>query len=158
LKPTYGRVSNRGVVPLSWTLDHVGPLCRTVQDAALMLGAIAGYDQMDPTSADAPVPDYRRAGGMPVSKLRLGIPRRPFFDNLDSEIGKAVEAALAVLRRMTASTQDIEFSTMAIPFDRIFNDVRGIEAYTYHSQWLAESPEKYHAISSSMEEAVLTNG
>jgi aspartyl-tRNA(Asn)/glutamyl-tRNA(Gln) amidotransferase subunit A len=146
LKPTYGRVSNRGVVPLSWTLDHVGPLCRTVEDAALMLGAIAGYDQMDPTSADAPVPDYSRAVGMQVSKLRLGIPRHPFFDNLDSEIGKAVDAGIAVLRKLTASTQDIELPTTAIPFDRIFNDVRGIEAYTIHSQWLAESPEKYHAI------------
>ena len=59
-----------------------------------MLGAIAGYDQMDPTSADAPVPDYSRAVGMQVSKLRLGIPRHPFFDNLDSEIGKAVDAGM----------------------------------------------------------------
>ena len=145
-KPTYGRVSNRGVVPLSWTLDHVGPLCRTVEDTALMLGAIAGYDQIDPASVDMPVPDYSRAVRMQVSKLRLGILRRPFFDNLAPEIGKAVEAAIAVLRRLASSTQDIELPTTAIPLDRIFNDVRGMEAYTYHSQWLAESPEKYFAI------------
>jgi len=56
-KPTYGRVSNRGVVPLSWTLDHIGPLCRTVEDAALLLGVIAGFDQLDPSSANVPVPD-----------------------------------------------------------------------------------------------------
>src|ERR1041385_3891083 len=61
LKPTYGRVSNRGVVPLSWTLDHVGPLCKTVEDAALLLTVIAGFDPSDPTSADLPVPDYTRA-------------------------------------------------------------------------------------------------
>jgi Asp-tRNA(Asn)/Glu-tRNA(Gln) amidotransferase A subunit family amidase len=60
-KPTYGRVSNRGVIPLSWTLDHVGPICRTVEDAALMLGVIAGYDEQDPTTVDPPVPDYTRA-------------------------------------------------------------------------------------------------
>src|SRR5712691_6771789 len=73
-KPTYGRVSNRGVIPLSFTLDHVGPICRTVEDAALMLGAIAGYDERDPTTIDAPVPDYSRAFKT-TSKLRLGIPR-----------------------------------------------------------------------------------
>jgi aspartyl-tRNA(Asn)/glutamyl-tRNA(Gln) amidotransferase subunit A len=139
-------VSNRGVVPLSWTLDHVGPLCRTVEDAALILGAIAGYDLMYPASSDATVPDYRRAVRMQVSKLHLGIPRRPFFEALDSEIEKAVETAIAVLRTLTASTQDIEFPATAIPFDRMFNDVRGMEAFTYHLQWLAESPEKYHAI------------
>ena len=60
-KPSYGRVSNRGVIPLSWTLDHVGPLCRTVEDAALMLRVIAGYDELDPAAVDAPVPDYIRA-------------------------------------------------------------------------------------------------
>ena len=145
-KPTYGRVSNRGVVPLSWTLDHVGPLCRTSQDAALMLGVIAGFDDMDPTSANTLVPDYSRAFRMQVSKLRLGIPRRPFFDNLDPEIGKAVDAAIAVLRKLTASTHDAELLPTAIPFDQIFNDVRGIEAYAYHSRWLAESPEKYQAV------------
>jgi len=72
-KPTYGRVSNRVVVPLSWTLDHVGPLCRTVEDAALMLGAVAGYDDRDPTSVDTPVPEYSRAFRVQVSKLRLAI-------------------------------------------------------------------------------------
>jgi aspartyl-tRNA(Asn)/glutamyl-tRNA(Gln) amidotransferase subunit A len=79
LKPTYGRVSNRGTVPDSWTMDHVGPLCRTAEDAALLLGVIAGYDEFDPASMDKPVPDYGRAFRMPVSKLRLGIPRVPFF-------------------------------------------------------------------------------
>src|SRR5204862_821142 len=67
-KPTYGRVSTRGVVPLSWTLDHVGPLCRTVADVALMLSAIAGYDPMDPASVDALVPDYSQAFQMQTSK------------------------------------------------------------------------------------------
>src|ERR1700722_7741817 len=98
-KPTYGRVSNRGVVPLSWTLDHVGPLCRTVEDVALMLGVIAGYDELDPSTAEVPVPDYRSPLKIETSKLRVGIPRTPFFDALDPEITKAVEAAIEVLRK-----------------------------------------------------------
>ena len=79
-KPTYGRVSCRGVIPLSWTLDHVGPISKTVEDAALLLDVIAGYDQMDPASAEAPVPEYTRALAMPVAKLRLGLPRTPYFE------------------------------------------------------------------------------
>ncbi len=144
-KPTYGRVSNRGVVPLSWTLDHVGPLCRTAEDTALMLAAIAGYDDLEPASVDTPVPDYSRAFRMQVSKLRLGIPRHPFFDKLDSEIGKAVDAAIAVLRTLTTSTHDAELPATAIPLNEIFCDVRSIEAYTYHAQWLNESPERYQS-------------
>src|ERR1700674_990736 len=74
-KPTYGRVSNRGVIPLSWTLDHVGPLCRTVEDAGLLLGVVAGFDDLEPISVDVPVLDYRRALKMQIAKLRLGVPR-----------------------------------------------------------------------------------
>ena len=101
-KPTYGRVSTRGVMTLSWTLDHVGPMCKTVEDAAMMLNIVAGYDDRDPTTIDVPVPDYARALRQPTSKLRLGIPRRPFFDNLDPDVAKATDAALDVLRRLTA--------------------------------------------------------
>ena len=107
-KPTYGRVSNRGVIPMAWTFDHVGPMCKTVEDAALMLGVIAGYDELDPTSADAPIADYSRAIRTPTSKLRLGVPRAPFFDNLDPEVAKAVNAALDVLRKLTASVKDVQ--------------------------------------------------
>jgi Asp-tRNA(Asn)/Glu-tRNA(Gln) amidotransferase A subunit family amidase len=106
-KPTYGRVSNRGVVPNSWKLDHVGPLCRTVEDAALMLGVIAGYDPLDTTTVNTPVPDYNRAFKMHASKLRLGVPRTPFFDSLDPDIAKAVAAALEVLRKLTATVPEL---------------------------------------------------
>src|SRR5712691_9372017 len=106
-KPTYGRVSNRGVIPLSWTLDHVGPLCRTVEDAALILGVIAGYDELDPSTTETPVPDYSRAFKMQTAKLRLGVARTPFFDGLDPEIAKAVEAALDVLRKLTATVGEV---------------------------------------------------
>jgi aspartyl-tRNA(Asn)/glutamyl-tRNA(Gln) amidotransferase subunit A len=78
-KPTYGRVSLRGVIPLSWTLDHCGPICKNVEDAALMLQAIAGYDHLDPATVDVSVPDYSRAFKLDISKLRLGVPRSPFL-------------------------------------------------------------------------------
>jgi aspartyl-tRNA(Asn)/glutamyl-tRNA(Gln) amidotransferase subunit A len=144
-KPTYGRVSNRGVIPLSWTLDHVGPLCRTVEDAALMLRVIAGYDELDPTTEDAPVPDYSRACKTQASKLRLGIPRTPFFDSLDPEVAKAVDTAIEVLRKRTATVGEITLPSASLPVDEIYASVRGVEAYTYHSHWIAECPEKYQA-------------
>src|SRR5262245_42704266 len=91
LKPTYGRVSNRGVIPMSWTLDHVGPMCKTVEDAAILLSVIAGYDDMDPSTVNVPTIDYARAVRTPTSKLRLGVPKAGFFDNLHPEVAKALD-------------------------------------------------------------------
>lgn len=145
-KPTYGRVSNRGVVPLSWTLDHVGPLCRTVKDAVLMLGVIAGYDESDPASMDKPVPDYTRALKVETSKLHLGIPRTIFFENLDPEIARSVEAAIDVLRKLTASTQKTTLPSTSAPFEELYATIRGAEAYAWHSQSITDSPEKYQDI------------
>lgn len=136
-KPTYGHVSCRGVIPLSWTLDHVGPICKTVQDAALILDVIAGYDQMDPASADAPVPAYTRALTMPVAKLRLGLPRSPYFEGLDPEVQKAVETAIDVLAKLTAGANDV----MLPPTNGL--NLIGPEAYAYHAKWIAESPNLY---------------
>jgi aspartyl-tRNA(Asn)/glutamyl-tRNA(Gln) amidotransferase subunit A len=143
LKGTYGRVSNRGVIPLSWTHDHVGPLCKTVEDAALMLGAIAGYDQQDPTTRDMPVSDYSRAIGMPTAKLRLGIPRSPFFENLDPQVARAVDAALEVLTTLTSTVVDVNLPPGGFRSSGVYLNVRGPEAYTYHARFLAESPGKY---------------
>jgi len=140
LMGTYGRVSNRGVIPMAWTLDHVGPLCKTVEDAALMLGIIAGYDEKDPTTVNVPVPDYGRAFKMQVSKLRIGVPRSGFFDNLNPEFAKAVETAIEVLRKLTASVTDVQVPrSIAAPV------IWGPETYAYHAKWLTESPEKYQA-------------
>ena len=144
-KPTYGRVSKRGVVPLSWTLDHVGPLCRTVADAALLLSVIAGYDELDPSTAAIPVAEYGRATEQ-SSKLRLGIPRIPFFEGLDPEIAKAAETAIEVLRKLTATIQEIKLPDASIPIDEIYAKVRSVEAYTYHRQWISDYPSKYQAV------------
>ena len=145
-KTTYGRVSKRGVVPLSWTLDHVGPLCRTVEDAALMLGVIAGYDELDPATADVHVADYGAACKEQVSKFRIGVPRTPFFEGLDAEIAKAAETAIEVVRKLTATIQEIKLPEASIPIDEIYAKVRSVEAYTYHRQWISESPNKYQAV------------
>jgi aspartyl-tRNA(Asn)/glutamyl-tRNA(Gln) amidotransferase subunit A len=140
LKPTYGRVSNRGVIPLSWSLDHTGPMAKTVEDAAILLNVIAGYDALDPTTVDVPVADYTRGLKMPTAKLRIGIPRQPFFGNLDPDVAKAVEDAIGVIRRLTASVADVEMPAAGNPAL-----VWGPEIYTYHSKWIAETPEKYQA-------------
>jgi aspartyl-tRNA(Asn)/glutamyl-tRNA(Gln) amidotransferase subunit A len=137
-KPTYGRVSNRGVVPMAWTLDHVGPMCKTVEDAALMLAAIAGYDPLEPTSMDTPVPDYTRAIGAPTSKLRVGVARKPFFDGLNPEVAKAVEAAIGIVRKLTASVVDVE-----VPPSGNIADVWNSEIYAYHQPWITKTPELY---------------
>jgi len=142
-RPTYGRVSSRGTVPDAWTLDQVGPLCRSVEDAALMLGAIAGYDELDPASVDMPVPDYGVALRMQPSKLRLGVPRAPFFEGLDPEIDKATTAAIEVLARLAGEVRDLTSPIVAAPLMEIWVKVAGAESYTYHSHWLAESPDKY---------------
>lgn len=138
LKPTYGRVSNRGVIPLSWTLDHVGPMTKTVDDAARMLTVIAGFDQRDPASVGAPVSDYPAAMQMPVSKLRLGIPRKLFFEGLDAEVETAMEEALAVLRKLTAGMRDV-----VLPPIPNAAAVWAPEIYAYHAPWIAATPEKY---------------
>jgi aspartyl-tRNA(Asn)/glutamyl-tRNA(Gln) amidotransferase subunit A len=107
-KPTYGRVSIRGIIPLAWTLDHVGPMCRTVEDTAVVLQALAGYDPQDTTCADVPVPDYLSGMKMPVASLRLGVPRVQFYDKLDADVAAAIQVALGVLRPLTASVTDVE--------------------------------------------------
>jgi aspartyl-tRNA(Asn)/glutamyl-tRNA(Gln) amidotransferase subunit A len=142
-KPTYGRVSNRGVIPLSWTLDHVGPICRTVEDAALMLGVIAGYDDADPATMDLPVPDYTRALKIPTSKLRLAIPRTPYFDGLDPEIAKAVDSAIEVLRKLSATVGEVTLPPVGFLPGDPYSNMRAVEAYAYHSEWITKSPDKY---------------
>ena len=111
LKATYGRVSIRGIVPLTWSLDHCGPIARTVEDAALVLQVIAGYDRLDLQSVDYPVPDYSAAVGAPVSQFRLGIPPQ-FYDGLEEDVAAALEAARAQLDRMTGGSKEIELPSI----------------------------------------------
>src|SRR3954465_5382976 len=98
LMPTYGRVSRYGLIAFASSLDHIGPLTKTVKDAATVLNQIAGRDPMDSTSAELPVPDYAKPIEQPVSGLRLGIPKEYFGEGLDDEVRAAVEAGIAKLR------------------------------------------------------------
>jgi aspartyl-tRNA(Asn)/glutamyl-tRNA(Gln) amidotransferase subunit A len=137
LKPTYGRVSTRGVIPLSWSYDHVGPITNSVHDAALMLQVLAGYDPGDPGSMDAPVQDFVGAIGQPPSNLRIGVPRHFFFDDLHPEIAAAIEKALDVFRGLHAEIREVKLEVSA---DRT---LAGSEAYAYHETNVARSPELY---------------
>ena len=139
LKPTYGLASIRGIVPLSVSLDHVGPMCRTVADTALLLQALAGYDPRGIASIRAEVPDYGTALLRRTSSLRLGVPRTPYFDDLDPQIAEAVERALGVLNDLTASTRDVELP--ALPQARPV----AVESYAYHADLLDENRELYEA-------------
>src|SRR5215467_1564514 len=98
LMPTYGRVSRYGLIAFASSLDHIGPLTRSVRDAAIILRVIAGRDPMDSTSADVPVPDYEADLARPVNGLRIGVPKEYFGDGLDAEVRAAVEAGIAKLR------------------------------------------------------------
>ncbi len=139
LKPTYGRVSARGVIPLSWTLDHVGPVTRTVEDAAIVLGVVAGHDPRDLASVDTPVPDYAaQMRQTAVARLRLGIPRHHFFDRLDPEVEKVTRAALAVLRGVVAEVHDVALSS-AVTTPLVTDE----EMYAFHAEWFGKVPHLY---------------
>src|SRR5436189_2507413 len=106
LKPTYGLVSIRGIIPLTLSLDHCGPLTRSVEDAAVMLNVLAGYDKLDIASVEHTREDYVAAMKQPVSGFRLGIARVPFFDLLDGDVSKAVDEALRAIAKLTKSMSD----------------------------------------------------
>jgi len=137
LKPTYGRVSIRGVIPLSRSLDHVGPLARTVSDVAVILQVIAGHDPKDTNSADVPAADYVAALHGRPELMRIGVPRKFFYEDLDQEVASAVEQALSVLKTYATSIRELE---LAVPTDRT---LLAAEAYAYHAEFIARSPALY---------------
>ena len=137
LKPTYGRVSSRGVIALSPSLDHVGPLTARVADAAIVLQAIAGYDAADVGSADVPAANYVSAVEEDAKSLRVGVPRAFFFDDVDAEVAAAVEEALRVIRGLIAEVKDMQVD---VPTDRT---LQAAESWACHAENVAKSPELY---------------
>ena len=142
-KPTYGLVSTRGVIPLCWSYDHVGPMTRTVTDAALMLAVIAGYDSQDACSREFPAIDYTAllsgdAQAKKCASLRLGVVRGVFCEKLDTEIEKAITDAVSVLGKITTETQDIQLPDS--PDRTVFR----CEPYAYHQKYLATRADQYH--------------
>lgn len=142
IRPTIGRVSNHGVVPLAWSTDTVGPLCVSARDCAMMLGAIAGFDAEDPTSANVGVPSYVAALDGRISGLRIGIEREAFFTRLHPGIERCLEAAIDELRALGAQIVELE-----IPYLDQTEPVQWIielcEASAYHQAWLRERPDDY---------------
>ncbi|MBC2867040.1 amidase [Streptomyces mexicanus] len=144
LKPTYGLVPRHGVTSLSWSLDHVGPLTRTVEDAALVLSALAGHDPRDPASLTAPATDYRPGADADLTGLRVGVPRSYYFDHVEPEVEAAVRRAVDRLAGLGARLVDVE-----IPMTRYIQATQwGLmvpEATTYHEGTLRTVPDLYQA-------------
>jgi aspartyl-tRNA(Asn)/glutamyl-tRNA(Gln) amidotransferase subunit A len=142
IKPTFGRVSRRGLLPLSWSLDHAGPLTRSVEDAAIVLQALAGHDAGDPASSPADVPDYRAALGGGVRGLRIGVPDRYFGDGIDAEVEAAFREALRQLEGLGA-----ELSEFSPPHtDEMPGAIAAImlpEAFAFHQAVMQDRPEEF---------------
>jgi aspartyl-tRNA(Asn)/glutamyl-tRNA(Gln) amidotransferase subunit A len=142
LKPTFGRVTKAGLMPLSWSLDHAGPLTRTAEDAAIVLQAIAGHDPDDIASSSEPVPDYRAHLRDGVKGLRIGVPDSFFFDALAPEIDAGVREAIGVLEKLGARVEPVHLPLIAeIP--AATNAIQLPEALAFHQKWMAERPDDY---------------
>ena len=141
LKPTYGRSSRAGVLTLSWTLDHTGPMARTVQDCAFLLQPLAGHDPADPASSRAPVDDYVASIGRDIRGLRIGVPRAYFLEEVDAEVARAFEEALETLRRLGAEVRDVQIPSLRGAHSFLL--ILMAEAYAYHERDIREHPELY---------------
>jgi aspartyl-tRNA(Asn)/glutamyl-tRNA(Gln) amidotransferase subunit A len=125
LKPTYGRISRAGIIPLSWSLDHAGPMARTVADVALLLQAMAGPDRRDPSAALAPIPDYLASLYTDLKGIRLGVLRSYFFAAADPEIIAAVDKAINTMQQLGAVVYDVE-----LPYAQYGSSASWAIAYT----------------------------
>ena len=138
LMPSYGRVSIRGAIPLSRSADYLGPMTRSVVDAALMLRAIAGYDSGEVTSHDMPVQDYAAALERPRTvRMRIGLARNYFFEGLDPQIRQIVDRAVSAFTKLGAEIHEV---ALPVNSDRT---VIQAEAYAYHAANIAATPELY---------------
>ena len=145
LKATYGRVSRAGVVTLSWSQDHCGPMTWTVEDTAYMLQALAGYDPKDPTTSRAPVPDYSLSLREDIRGLTIGVPRHFFFatsPDINPEVVSTVEKALQTLQGLGANIQEVTIPSLE--YVRAANSIIMLsEAYAFHEKNLKSRPEEY---------------
>ena len=142
LKTTVGRVSRAGAMPLSQSLDTVGPLARTVEDCALLLGLMAGADPEDPTAVSGDVPDYMAATRQSLKGLKIGVPTAFYVDDLDPEVARVLDETIAVLKREGAQIVQVE-----LPDQRQLTAacqlVLAVEAAAFHKRWMIERPQDY---------------
>ncbi len=155
IKPSYGRVSRAGAMPLSFSMDTVGPLARTVQDCALLLGAIAGQDARDPVSDSRPVPVYVASLSRPVAGLVVGRPSRYFYDGCDAEIIALMEASLESFRKLGARVVDVDVPDID-SWNAAATMIIASEAAAVHGNWLRTRPQDYSAQVRSRLESGLT--
>lgn len=142
LKPTLGRVGRSGVVPLSHSLDTVGPLTRTVRDAALMLRVLAGYDPSDAGSADLPVHEYMATIEAGASGMRIGLPRDVFFDGLDDDVASLLDGVRSTIAGTGATVSDVAIENVAL-VNRLTTLIIAVEGSAAHSRWLTERANDY---------------
>lgn len=142
LKPTYGRVSRRGIASLSWSLDHVGPMARTVADVAAMLQVLAGYDRADPATVAEPVPDYSAQLTRDLAGVRLGLPRNYFFDNTDPAVEAAVRAAAEALAGAGAEVVEVDVPLPAAYMPAEYALFMS-EASAYHQRRLRDQADDF---------------
>ncbi|MBI2202792.1 MAG: amidase [Candidatus Rokubacteria bacterium] len=143
IKPTYGRVSRAGVLPLSWTMDHLGPMARSAADCAVMLGAMAGYDPADASTSVLPVPDYRAALTGDVKGLRVRV-LRAFVDGSQPDVAAAVTAAAKTLESLGARVEDAALEQVRHAAAASLAIVAA-EALAYHATWLRTRAQDYQA-------------
>ncbi len=145
-KTSYGRVSTRGVIPSAYSLDTIGPMTRSVEDAAVMLQVLAGFDPQDSITVDVAVPDYAASLHAPIGNLRVGIPRDYFLEKLNADVAKAVEDAIDVLRPQVREVRDV-----ALPrFQFVENGSYDVELLHYQLPFFRASPQLYHPWSRRM--------
>ena len=142
LKVTWGRISRAGAMPLSQSLDTVGPLARTVEDCALLLRLMAGPDPEDPTASPAPVGDYMAATTASIKGLKIGVPTSFYVDELDADVARALDETIAVLKREGADIVKVELPDQR-QLSAACQIVLATEAAAYHKRWLIERPQDY---------------
>jgi aspartyl-tRNA(Asn)/glutamyl-tRNA(Gln) amidotransferase subunit A len=142
LKTTYGRISRAGAMPLSQSLDTVGPLARGAEDCALLLGLMAGADPEDPTAITGPVPDYNAATRESIKGLTIGIPTAFYVDDLDPEVARILDETIAVLKREGAQIMQVELPDQR-QLSAACQIVLATEAAAFHKRWLIERPQDY---------------
>jgi aspartyl-tRNA(Asn)/glutamyl-tRNA(Gln) amidotransferase subunit A len=142
LKTTVGRVSRAGAMPLSQSLDTVGPLARTALDCALLLGLMAGSDPDDPTAVAGPLPDYMAAAQQPMQGLTIGVPAAFYVDDLDPDVARILDETIAALRQEGANIVKVELPDQRQP-TAASQLIIAVEAAAFHKRWMIERPQDY---------------
>lgn len=151
LKPTFGLVSRAGIIPLSWSLDHAGPIGRSVEDCAVLLDALAGFDPLDPDSVDVPLLAFAASlsahlePDQAVAGTRIGVPNRFFFRSLDPEVEQAVRSAIELYAGLGAIVTEVEIPASVEEMFAVYRAIQRPEAYTYHREqgWLESRADLY---------------